>query len=94
MNLPEIIRKSTWKTPELRESAAKLVEVILKEAAPSWEEVTVCRGDQPCWSYGQQPDVFIVRDSQMYRLIWPQLPPPDEALNATARPDLSKVLPD
>lgn len=32
-NIPEIIRRSTWKTPELRESAAKLVQVIIEEHA-------------------------------------------------------------
>lgn len=33
LDIPAIIRGSTWRTPELRESAATLVRIIMKEGA-------------------------------------------------------------
>lgn len=43
-----------------------------------WEEVTCCRGDElhlgTVGRIEELPLVYITRGSQMYRLVWPELP--------------------
>lgn len=45
LDIPLTIRRSTWKTPELRESAARLVEIIISESGegPRWSALPPTR---------------------------------------------------
>lgn len=46
-----------------------------------WEEVGCCDVHKRivCCMVEELPDIYVVRGSQMYRLLWPELPPTDSA---------------
>jgi hypothetical protein len=43
---------------------------------PYWQEVTMAPGYAPVFQE-PLPDVYVVRGSQMFKLVWPELPPVD-----------------
>lgn len=82
-------------TPDDKEPVERTADVLGSDGSTIltrtvfWEEVRSCSGTEVCLcadDHGKLPEVFVVRGSQMFKLLWPILPVKNELL--VARPDI------